>query len=261
MFATSSSFVSCCSSFALIRCGWLRCGDGVVLMNVPFLNFALYSGSTIQYPPLPRPSDRGTFLKHLFSDKLCLIVFYVRWVDLIVGCVRVPDKQNYTCQPVSLASYKAGYLFIIHLYISLKVIFSFSDSRIACAISAEYEKGGRRRLRGGLTVPGATGINDSETIGCCNCCCCASDLYCFTEATMRGWRRATGIGGGYSIPDARRGDWWLSYGCMSGSAFTPTVAISSVCDIEYIYKRTKSIATHKYPGREIWQYKKAKERM
>lgn len=92
---------------------------------------------------------------------------------------------------------------MIHLYISRSVSFSSSEARMACAISEEYENGGRRRLRGGLTISGATGIKDSDTICCLSCCCWTSERYCLTEATRCGCRKATGMGGGYST----MGEW------------------------------------------------------
>lgn len=77
-----------------------------------------------------------------------------------IACIR----HGFTCQPVSSALYRAGYLPVIHVYISRKVIRSFSLSSIACAINDEYENGGRRLFLGGLIKFGAMGMKDSETI-------------------------------------------------------------------------------------------------
>lgn len=74
------------------------------------------------------------------------------------------SRHGFTCQPVSSALYKAGYLAVIHVYISLSVMRSFSLSSIACAIRDEYENGGRRLFLGGLIRFGAMGMKDSETM-------------------------------------------------------------------------------------------------
>lgn len=74
------------------------------------------------------------------------------------------SRHGFTCQPVSSALYKAGYLPVIHVYISRSVMRSFSLSNIACAIRDEYENGGRRLFLGGFIRFGAMGIKDSDTI-------------------------------------------------------------------------------------------------
>ena len=56
----SKSVVSPCGLFILFATSWLR----------------MYSKSSAQNPPLPGSSaGLGTFLKHLFRDRLCLIEF------------------------------------------------------------------------------------------------------------------------------------------------------------------------------------------
>lgn len=69
---------------------------------------------------------------------------------------------------------------------SLKVIRLFEVVSMACAMSEEYENGGRlrERLVGFSASSGETGMKDSDTKCCLSCSCCRSLVYCLTEFTL-----------------------------------------------------------------------------